>query len=300
MQWKDFLYFNKRERKGFIILIICILLGMVLNFIYDSYKRKTSKLSFNEASSTEELYTPTKDSLWISPLKNTEESTKNTKVLNLNSATMEDLVEIGAPKHIAQNIINYREKAKRFRDISQLHQLYTMTDSIFEQISPRLYIKPVNKQNYKKPYASQAKEYTKKYSIPKFTKDTLININHCDTTILKQIPGIGSYTAAKIIRYGERLGGYHSIDQLYEIKIDSALVDKWFKIEANPTVKTLDINKTEFSELLRHPYLEYEEVKAIFNYKRKHGELKNIKELLMIEPFDSIKVKRISPYIRFS
>ena len=42
-------------------------------------------------------------------------------------------------------------------------------------------------------------------------------LNTADTTVLKTVPGIGPYYARKVVEYGERLGGYVSVDQLDEI-----------------------------------------------------------------------------------
>lgn len=300
MQWKDFLYFNKRERKGIITLLILIFIGLLLGFLYDKYNRANSKLSFVEDDFTELMPTQEKDSTKLSSAKNRQDHREKKGSCDLNTATFEDFIDRGIPKHVAQNIINYRNKATRYYKLSELQKLYTMTDSTFTKIESQFYIKALKEEIPQKRLANSTQTDTPKYYNRKFTTDTLININDCDTTILKQIPGIGSYTARKIVRYGERLGGYHNIDQLYEIKVDSALIVKWFKIDPNTHVKKVDINNVEFSELLKHPYFEYEDVKAIFNYKRKHGKLKSIKELQMIELFDSLKIERIAPYLRFS
>lgn len=45
-------------------------------------------------------------------------------------------------------------------------------------------------------------------------KDTILDLNHCDTTELQYIRGIGHFTAVQIIRYREQLGGYCSPEQL--------------------------------------------------------------------------------------
>lgn len=299
MEWKDLLYFNKRERKGIIILLILIFIGIITTFIYDnSLKSRDNSLAHNTALDTDTLLNNIV--LPDSKQSNTTLETPLTKsICDPNTASIEELKQAGIPKYIAQNIINYRKKGGRFKNVSDLRKLYTMTDSVYAKISPWIDIKtPKNTVSIKKVY--QPNKYKHRYTNNKFKKDTLININHCDTTTLKRIPQIGSYTARKIVRYRERLGGYISINQLYEIGIDSILVKRWFQVDSDTEIQTFDINTLEFSELLRHPYLEYEEVKAIFNYKRKHGNLKSIKELQFIEPFDSVKVKRLSSYLRFS
>ena len=135
----------------------------------------------------------------------------------------------------------------------------------------------------------------------KFQHDTLIDLNTSDTTLLKMIPRIGSYTAQKIIRYRERLGGFANTTQLLEIKVDTAEFGKWFCIDTTSlSLQQMDINHEEFKSLLRHPYFSYEQVKAVFNFKRKHGEIKSIKQLQLMEQFDANSINRLRPYLRFN
>ena len=45
-------------------------------------------------------------------------------------------------------------------------------------------------------------------------RDTILDLNHCDTTSLQLLRGVGRYTALQIVRYREQLGGYYSPLQL--------------------------------------------------------------------------------------
>ena len=91
--------------------------------------------------------------------------------------------------------------------------------------------------------------------------------------------------ASRIQRYRERLGGFVSFDQLYEIKgMDSArfsTIKPYLIMESNEVLK-LDVNNDEFKTLLRHPYLEYNQVKAIVNYREHKGFIKNWDQLVGI------------------
>ena len=40
-------------------------------------------------------------------------------------------------------------------------------------------------------------------------KDTVLDLNHCDTTELQLLRGIGRFTALQIVRYREQLGGFY-------------------------------------------------------------------------------------------
>lgn len=104
---------------------------------------------------------------------------------------------------------------------------------------------------------------------------TIIDINSADTTLLKQLPGIGSAFAKWIVEYRTKLGGYCETEQLLEVyRLDSTRYDgikDLVKIDSLFTPNKLKINTDTFKILLRHPYLEYEDVKKIVNYREQKG-----------------------------
>lgn len=104
---------------------------------------------------------------------------------------------------------------------------------------------------------------------------TIIDLNIADTTVLKKLPGIGSSFAKWIVEYREKLGGYCETEQLMEVyRMDStryACIKDLVKIDSLFTPNKLKINTDTFKILLRHPYLEYEDVKKIVNYREQKG-----------------------------
>ena len=104
---------------------------------------------------------------------------------------------------------------------------------------------------------------------------TIINLNTADTTQFKQLPGIGSSFAKWIVSYRERLGGYCETEQLLEVyHMDSARYNEFknfVKIDSLFIPEKLKINYETFKSLLRHPYLEYDDVKKIVNHREHKG-----------------------------
>lgn len=115
---------------------------------------------------------------------------------------------------------------------------------------------------------------------------TIVDLNTADTTILKQLPGIGSTFAKWIVEYRTKLGGYCESEQLLEVyKMDTARyegIKDYVKIDSIFVPNKLRINSDAFKVLLKHPYLEYEDVKKIVNHREQKGlitsweQLKNI------------------------
>lgn len=110
----------------------------------------------------------------------------------------------------------------------------------------------------------------------------ILDLNVADSTVLVELPQIGEVMASRIQRYRERLGGFVSLDQLYEVRgMDSAryATIKPYIVLENKEIRIIDVNRDEFKALLRHPYLEYEQVKAIVNHRERKGFIKDWTQL---------------------
>ena len=103
----------------------------------------------------------------------------------------------------------------------------------------------------------------------------IIDINVADTTLLKQLPGIGSAFAKWIVNYREKLGGYCETEQLLEVYLMDTTrfngIKNYVKIDSTFIPNRLKINSDAFKVLLKHPYLEYEDVKKIVNHREQKG-----------------------------
>ena len=115
---------------------------------------------------------------------------------------------------------------------------------------------------------------------------TIIDINTADTTLLKQLPGIGGAFAKWIVNYREKLGGYCETEQLLEVyRMDTTrynAIKDYVKIDSTFTPNKLRINSDAFKVLLKHPYLEYEDVKKTVNYREQKGLIISWEQLVKI------------------
>lgn len=130
-----------------------------------------------------------------------------------------------------------------------------------------------------------------------------INLNTVDSAGLLPLPGIGPVFAGRIIKYRNLLGGFAHADQLNEVYgIEKEVVLKISPlIHIDPTkITRLDLDSASFRDLLRHPYLEYEDVKAIVAYRDFTGSVTSLQEIReqMLVP-DSI-LEKIGPYLQFT
>ena len=123
-------------------------------------------------------------------------------------------------------------------------------------------------------------------------------LNTADTTVLKTVPGIGSYYAKKVVAYGQRLGGYVSVDQLDEIEGFPLDAKEYLTIE-DATPRKLNVNTLTLNELRKHPYINFYQAKAITENRRLHGPLRSLTDLRLSKDFPLEAIQRLEPYIEF-
>ena len=123
-------------------------------------------------------------------------------------------------------------------------------------------------------------------------------LNTADTTQLKTVPGIGSYFARKVVQYGQRLGGYVSVDQLDEIE-NFPLDAKDFLVVENAQPHKLNVNTLSLNDLKKHPYINFYMARAITDYRRLHGPLKSLQDLRLSKDFPPEAIARLTPYVEY-
>ncbi len=126
-----------------------------------------------------------------------------------------------------------------------------------------------------------------------------IDLATADSAQLCLVPGIGPTYARKIIRYRTRLGGFVSTSQLKGITGLPTDIAQWFTLSTTKTTP-LPVNHLTFGQLLRHPYLSYQQVKAILAYRKEHGAVHSLSDLASYAVFSDSDLRRLKPYLDFA
>ncbi len=129
----------------------------------------------------------------------------------------------------------------------------------------------------------------------------IIDVNTADTTDLINLPGIGPYFARNIVEYREKLGGFIDSKQLLEVYgLDSSrfeIISPYINIDS-VSIRKIRINHDDFKTILRHPYIEYEDVKKIVNYRETKGMITNWEQYKKVVTRDDIE-ERLRLYLEF-
>ncbi len=136
----------------------------------------------------------------------------------------------------------------------------------------------------------------------KASPGTIIELNTADTSKLRELKGIGSSFARRVINYRNRLGGFYKKEQLKEVfGLDS---EKYVSVQSQVSVdlskiKKIPINTTTFEGLSRFPYLSFKQMNAIIQFREQHGEYESMDDLGNVAILDQTTLQKIKPYITF-
>jgi competence ComEA-like helix-hairpin-helix protein len=126
-----------------------------------------------------------------------------------------------------------------------------------------------------------------------------ISLNSADSMSWEQLPGIGPVLAARIVKYREKLGGFHSLSQLKEVYgITDSVYEKigpLIKTDKG-TVKKIDLNNSSLEELKKHPYLRWQTASAIIRYREANGIFHSLEDLNKIWSLTPETLLKIIPY----
>jgi len=214
-----------------------------------------------------------------------------------NTADSTQFLRLGLQPWQVQNIYKYRARGGIYRKKEDFARLYGLTVKDYRRLEPYIQIS----SDYL-PASTLLKEEKTKHDTLRYPKKLQasehIVLNTADTAQLVKVPGIGAFFAREILRYGQRLGGYVSIDQLDEIENFPSETKKYFVIsQAMPQL--LNVNKLSLQQLRRHPYINYYQAKAIVDYRRLHGPLKSLQDLRLSKDFPPEEIARLTPYVTF-
>lgn len=307
--WKDFLYFNKGQKTG-IIILICLIITALCTFGYYYYSNQAEQISgaeFTEQAMQFDKNLQNQDSLrqleWKNRYTRSDSSFYPTKTkqelpcrlfaFDPNTLDSAGFVMLGLKPYVASNILKYRKKGGFFGTPEAFSKVYGIKADKFAELEP--YISIAGKKAVKTDSIKSGKTTQKQENI-------LVDLNTADTTELMKVRGIGRGYAKGIVRFRNQTGGFVQIEQLREVF--GMTDDNYNKIKpcctlGSTPVRQINVNTASVERLNAHPYLDFYESKAIYEYRRKKGKIKSQNELQRIDGLSSETIGKISPYLSF-
>ena len=195
-----------------------------------------------------------------------------------NALTAEGFYELGCfTARQAEALVEYRTRRGGFRSELEWRDCYLVDSLLWEQTKPFLRLTPPPR--------------------------TLTELNSADSLTLVALPGIGPRTAGDIIRYRQRLGGYHSVSQLLDLKVVTAENYALFCEEFwcdSCKIRKIDINFAPPKELAEHPYITTPRLRRILRTRQTKGGWKGLEDFLSDDIFTPEESAKLAPYFQFT
>lgn len=328
MKLKELFYFPKSDRKGIAVALAVAAIAVLGIWIVGSGNTTAGDDAADKVVGGMEASGKAEDKYYA-----VEESERELTYFDPNTADSTTLLKMGLQPWQVRNIYKYRAKGGVYREPQDFAKVYGLTVKQYRELEPYIRIS----SDYRpaaEVYARQNHNYRRSggYSYnsgygssssgqrtaspgafrdvtPSHVRDTVaypvklkpgerIDLNAADTSMLKKVPGIGSFFARKVVAYRERLGGFYSAQQLLEIEGFPEEAQAFFTVRPG-MVRRINVNKLTLSQMRQHPYINFYMAKAIADRRRLKGPLASLNDLSLLPDFTPEVIERLSHYVEF-
>lgn len=199
-----------------------------------------------------------------------------------------DWMALGLSPKQAQVILKFTKWG--IKNNEELQQIFVIDDQLFQLIKDSTFYPVVDNSPHRYKSTTNKRGYT----------PISIELNKATIEQLVKLPMIGESMARFIVERREKLGGYHSVEQLLEIKyLDK---DKLDVIKPQITVdisqiKLININTCSTEELQKHPYIGWNVANSIIKMRVYLKKYTNFDQLLESKLISIELLEKITPYL---
>jgi len=304
--WKDYFSFSNRERKGLLVLFSLFGIEAMILFYLHFSPVKNSPVDFSQfekevvvflaasanAQAQENQALPETPGDSIQNTGSGIPSGKKTELFAFdpNNLPADDWKRLGFTEKQILSIKKYEGKGGTFRSKEDVKKMYAIREDEYKRLEPFIVIPEKKTDRPKKNFRPNGK------------KTLVVDVGVADSTEFEKLPLIGYYLASKICHYREMLGGFYSIAQVQEVR---GLSDSVFQVirpllvlTDSTNLRRMNINRVEYAELNRHPYISGSVARVIVNYRDQHGSFHSPEDLRKVALVNDELYRKIAPYLK--
>lgn len=226
-----------------------------------------------------------------------------------NGLPMEQWTALGLSERQAAAILRYEERGGRFRTKADLARMRVVDPELFARWEPfillpdSIEISAVGERwRFAEPGRWRDTSARHFPGSPERPERVVVEVNTADSSRLVQVRGIGPAFARSIVRYRDRLGGFHSLDQLADVPIlrdkpDAVAELKGRLLLDTLMVRRLPINTMSVEDLGRHPCAGWKVAKALVAYRQHHGPFRTVADIKGCVLITDSVYRKLAPYL---
>jgi len=207
-----------------------------------------------------------------------------------NTVTYSEMKKLGIDGKTANILLKYRGNKIRFYSKEDVLKVYGFTEEKYQKLENYI-VFPKKDSIIKKEKIKHENPY----------KNIQIDINKANALEFEKLKGVGAYISKEIVKYRIKLGGFYSKNQLKEVYGITEEVFENFKnnlVIDKPRIKKININTTNFKELIRHSYISKEQTIEILKLKKDISGFNKIDDLIYYDVFSKKEFENLKHYLK--
>jgi competence protein ComEA len=288
--FREYFTYTSRERNGVLLLLSLIILLLIFLGVsrFFVHSEKVDFSGFREeiaAAYKQEQADAEEQMSWV-PDRKKDRVPRVAKlfIFDPNTASPEELEQLGLSPKQVKAVIGYRSKGGKFEEKEDFAKLHVINDELYASLEPYILIP----------------ERVESTDPSLFADEIIIDINTADSVAIRSIKGISPVLTKNILRLRNALGGFLTRQQLMEVR---GMDEKKFDLLSSritldsTNIRKINVNTCTIEQLSRHPYISYNAARAIVNYRVTHGNYSRIEDIRGSDLVNEELYRKIAPYL---
>lgn len=297
MDLKSHFTYNRQQRSGILLLLLFII---VLLYAYWFVDLSTLTGRYEEDTfdtSSAEIMAIQRE---IDSLHRVEMEKRVPKIYPFNPNFITDFkgYTLGMSNEEIDRLLKYRESGNWINSTDDFKWVTGVSDSLLNKLSP--YFKfpqwvthPRSRDNFNSSKSQNG--------FTEVSAEQKMDLNTASEEQLQQVSGIGPALSGRIVAYRNKLGGFSSDVQLYQVYgLQEDVVKRalnLFTVKTPKEVTKMDVNTATASDIATIPGISFEMAKKIWEYRRLREKIETLAELDKIEGMTKSKLQLIQVYL---